>query len=294
MRVDFDSLVARAGSLAPALLLKPLLRAALGEDRVALCLHRVSARRRADEPRTELSIDAGELDRLLLLLLSARPMDGERWLSATFDDGYEDAAWYVRSRAGRFPTVEFLFFVCPEKCEHGVGFRWDLPEEAPTPIDVEHENQRGDLKAMSGQDRFRLADLALLEGLRSLPNVALGNHTNGHFRPIALDPGQSAREYARSQADFERLFGKQHQFAFPFGTPQRDFNEVHVEQLRRQGESLLWSTEARPYAAAERVPGAVLPRYPVKGLWSHRGIAAWIAARAAYARWRGPRELYRR
>lgn len=294
MRVNLDQWVARAGALAPSQLLRPLLRVALGGHNVALCVHRVSEPSSPPAREPDLTVEAGELDRLIELLLSARPGSRERWLSATFDDGYQDAARYVQSRARRFPTVEFLFFVCPEKAEHGAGFRWDLPRQptAGEPADVEGENQRDDLRALEGHDRFRLAGLPLLDALRALPNVALGNHTNGHFRAAALDPEQSLREFARSQADFERLFGKQTQFAFPFGTPQHDFHAGHVGQLRRLSQALLWTTEPRPYQVAERVPGAVLPRYPVRGPWGHRGVAAWIAARAAYARWRGPRHLY--
>ncbi|MHB8878031.1 MAG: polysaccharide deacetylase family protein [Myxococcaceae bacterium] len=301
MKVHWDNVVGRAGRFAPSFVLRPLLKAVVGRRAIALCLHRVSEERRPSDFQPELTIDPLELDRLIGLLLSAG-REAAGWLTVTFDDGYEDAARYVKTRAARFPGVEFLVFVCPEKSERRAGFRWDLVETralagAPLavakeafdlPLDVEGENGRDELLALGGTAAFRLADLGLLNELRALPNVALGNHTNCHFKQTELTPAQSALEYQRSRADFERLFGLQRQFAFPFGTPRHEFDGGHVAQLRAQGPFLIWTTEPRPYRPSERRPGAVLPRFPVRGHWGHRGIAAWIAARALISRLRGP------
>lgn len=77
------------------------------------------------------------------------------------------------------------------------------------------------------------------------------------------------------------MFGVQNHFAFPFGTPEFEFNARHVEALRRSHDWVIWSTERRPYAAAERRPGAVLPRMPVNCRWTYKQIALWIALLAA-------------
>ncbi len=301
MTLRFDDLSTGLGQALPSPVLRTLLAQVLGEQSVSLCLHRVSSRRRPTDTQPALTIDPDELDALIDLLLSSRPKSRARWLAVTFDDGYEDAALYVASRAERFPAVEFLLFVCPEKIDTGIGFRWDLGEErqrsgrtreAEVALDVASENLRPELKALSASPDFRLASLELLQAVQRLDNVKIGNHTNCHFKQTALTPEQADLEYQRSGQTFARLFGPQQHFAFPFGTPQWEFDERHVALLRARGDFLIWTTEARPYRTEERKPGAVLPRFPVNGALGHRQLAGWIAARSALARVRGPRHEY--
>ena len=99
---------------------------------------------------------APELDTLIELLLTSRPGAGRDWLRLSFDDGYRDAGDYIRTRAPRFPQVQFDFFICPEKTEARAGFRWDLVEQSnlektllATPADVESENLRPELRALA-------------------------------------------------------------------------------------------------------------------------------------------------
>lgn len=301
VRPNLDQWVARLGNYLPAWWHSRLLRLALGERRVALCLHRVSDSRRPTDWQPSLTISPAELDALIELLLDARPRTGERWLTVSFDDGYEDAAAYVESRAARFPTLEFLFFVCPEKTASAVGFRWDLVEERTRKgeslgeatasmgqeLDVLFENGRGDLREVARLAQYRLADAEQVRRLQRLANVVVGNHTNCHYKQTTLTDEQARLEYRRSLEEFTRLFGPQAQFAFPFGTPRHEFDERHVRLLREQGDFLIWTTERRPYDAFERGPGAVLPRFPVNGTWNHRQLAAWIAARSLIYRLRG-------
>lgn len=272
--------------------LRAMLRLALGERSLALCLHRIGPRRRPGELLPGLFIEEDKLDRLLEFLLSARPEPG--WLTLSIDDGYEDAARYVLSRGGRFPQVEFLYFVCPEKCERGAGFRWDLLEtlqrrgrrfEAPeeflsTGLDPARENARDDLRAVAALQEYRLASVELCRDLQRLPNVRLGNHTNAHLPQALLEDAEVEAEYRRSTADFERLFGPQEHFAFPFGTPGIEFTAAHLRSVRSLGEFTLWSCEGRPYRAWEREAGLVLPRMVVDGQLDWRATAALIAARS--------------
>ncbi len=266
-----------------------------------MCLHRVANDRRPGEWDPSLTIAPGELDALLEFLLSTRPRT-QSWLTVAFDDGYEDAAQYILTRVDRFPTVEWLYFVCPEKTERRVGFRWDLYEQkkkAGVPVDfdrvmfgdldVEAENRRSDLKGLCTLPEYRLADVEMCRQLQRLPRVTLGNHTNGHFCQTLLTSTQAGEEYQRSVSDFERLFGPQGHLAFPFGTPQESFEQRHVSALRRLGSFIHWSTEQRPYAPGERRPGAVLPRYPIDGTRTWRQSAFLIALYAVMWRMRGTR-----
>ncbi len=279
--------------------LRTFTRSSLGDASVALCLHRVSRARRMGEWDPSLTIDPGELDTLIEFLLGTRT-GSQSWLTVAFDDGYEDAAQYILTRVDRFPTVEWLYFVCPEKTERRVGFRWDLFEQtkrAGVPVDfetvmfgdldVEAENRRSDLQGLCTLPDFRLADLDLCRELNRLPRVSLGNHTNGHFCHTLLTPTQAQEEYRRSLEDFARLFGPQSHLAFPFGTPLESFEARHVAALRELGSFKIWSTEQRPFSPEERKPGAVLPRYPIDGTRTWRQSAFMIAAYAAKWRLRG-------
>jgi len=292
----------RAGAMAPLGALRAGLSAALGGLHVSLCLHRVGpAHPGSTQP--EKTIPAGELDALVELLLSSRRRATAPWLSVTFDDGYADAAEYIATRAARYPEAEFLFFVCPGKLETGAGFRWDLVEAAVRhgrtaeqaaeslrlPLDVESENARADLRGLTREPAYRLATVEEVRELTRAGNVLLGNHTNCHFPAADLDEERLARDLTHSTADFARLYGGPAHFAFPFGIPGRSFGRRDVEVVRRFGAPVIWSTESRPYRAAERAPGRVVPRYAVLGTWPHRSLAGWIAGRALVYRARGTR-----
>jgi hypothetical protein len=279
--------------------LRTFARSALEGASLSLCLHRVAQTRRPGEWDPSLTIAPDELDALIEFLLSTRPRT-RSWLTVAFDDGYEDAAQYILSRVDRFPTVEWLYFVCPEKTERQVGFRWDLFEQkkkAGVPadfdavmfgdLDVEAENRRADLKGLCTLPEYRLADVELCRELHLRPRVSLGNHTNGHFCQSLLTTTQALEEYRRSLADFARLFGPQSHLAFPFGTPRESFEQRHVSALRALGSITLWSTEQRPYLPRERRPGAVLPRYPIDGTRTWRQSAFIVAVFAAKWKLRG-------
>lgn len=273
--------------------LAALLRGALGGRRVALCFHRVSDTRRPGELVPKLTMPAAQIDALIRFLLDAARRD-DRWLTVTFDDGYRDAAEYVLSRAPLFPSIEWIWFVCPQKTERQVGFRWDLAEVSGdpgsilAPLDRRLENFRCELRAVARRPEFALADLATCRQIQALPNVVLGNHSNVHHRM----PAESCRaEYESSFDDFRRLFGEPaRHFAFPYGIPGVDFDRPHVDALRSLGRFAIWSTEPRPYAAVERERGAVLPRFAVDGTRTWRETAAHIALHAL--RVRGARESY--
>ncbi|MCU0696086.1 MAG: polysaccharide deacetylase family protein [Myxococcaceae bacterium] len=288
-----DEVAHALGGALPGPVLTRSVGAALGGLSVSLCLHRVGPRRPTDW-QPGLSMEASSLDTLVDLLLAHRPGRADGWLSLSFDDGYRDAAEYVRSRAPRFPGVEFFFFVCPRKLETRAGFRWDAVEkrlaagasrhEALRPLGephtVEAEAHRAELQGLADEPPFALVSVDEVRALAGLPNVRVGNHSNLHASPQTLSDDEAARDYRESREDFERLFGRQRDFAFPFGTPRHHFSQRHVDVLRRQGDSTIWTTEARPYRPDERRPGGVVPRFPVDGSRSPAELAGWIAARA--------------
>ncbi len=294
---DFAARASRLVAWAPGFSLRALLRAATGDERLALCLHRVPIRRRQAEGLPAMALPARALDSLLDLLLSVRPAATDRWLTVSFDDGYDDAARYVLSRAPFYPAVEFLFFVCPEKAERRVGFRWDLDElrarqglpawDWGAGADPARENERPELQGLADLEEFRLADVETCRRIQRLPNAALGNHTNGHLLQSALTPAQAREEYRRSTRDFERLFGAQRHFAIPYGTPGLEFGEEHVRALQEVGDFQIWSTAGRSHPAQERRSGAaVLPRFAVDGTLGWRRTAFVVAARSLKARLR--------
>jgi peptidoglycan/xylan/chitin deacetylase (PgdA/CDA1 family) len=305
MNPRLASSLLRTLALADGRALAGLLRAGLGGSGLALCFHRVANDRREGELLPKLTMPEAQIDRLVEFVLEAGGRR-ERWLTVSFDDGYRDAAEYVLSRAPRFPQIEWLFFVCPEKTEAQAGFRWDLAETLRSragldddsiifpPVDLASENCREELRRLAADPRFALADVDLCRRIQRLPNASLGNHTNVHHRPVLLGIDDYRAEYERSTQDFRRLFGEPRHFAFPFGVPEVDFGPEHVEVLRRIGSFEIWSTEPRPYHPAERDRGAVLPRFAVDGTRTWKECAAHIALRSIRSRVQGRVDRYPR
>ena len=276
---DWDNLATSTARLMPESSVWPLFGRAVSGLNITLCMHRVSTTR-----KNRMTIDERELDHFVEQALAHNPSN-ERWLTLSFDDGYEDAANYIERRARWFPNVEFLFFVCPEKAETGAGFRWDLPGPPDdTDRDIDGENTRSELLALSHDPAIRLATVEQCRRINALPNASLGNHTNCHFRSASLSFDDSARELRRSHDTFVRLFGEPRHFAFPYGKPNEDFDDRHIDTLRERGDFNIWSTARRPFHAEDREPGAVLPRFPVDGSWSAAQVAFWVALLSA--RWR--------
>lgn len=267
----------------------------------SLCLHRVADKPRPSDWQQGLSMPASELDSLIELLLSSRPGPSKGWLSVTFDDGYRDAGEYILSRSRRFPDVEFIFFICPEKTEGRAGFRWDLVEEGlkkgvsreealeflSAPTEVAYENHRPELQALAAHDDYQLSTVEELKELQAISNVALGNHTNLHLSSTNTPDEVVRADFERSTALFEKLFGRTQHFAFPFGTPRFHFADRHVGWLRALGDFPIWTTEPRPFRPEERKPSALLPRYPLDGSQEAATLAGNIAARALLFRVRG-------
>jgi peptidoglycan/xylan/chitin deacetylase (PgdA/CDA1 family) len=241
---------------------------------IALCFHRVSGQKRPTDPQPELTVAPPVLDQLIGFLAGGMPTSPAQ-LFVCFDDGYADAVPYVATRAPLHPSVQWLFFVCPEKLEKRAGFRWDLFEASgkrdpaalgsflSESLDPGRENDRPELRQLGDHRAFALATVADFVRIATLSNVALGNHTNCHFRLTELRPEQVEQELRRSTADFERLLGTCRHFAFPFGMPGTDFTDAHTRLVNSIRSVFSWSVEQRPFTRDEIVPGAVLPRLTV-------------------------------
>jgi hypothetical protein len=272
--------------LTPVSILRFAYKRATAGLSVAVCLHRVSPKRRPRDPYPQTTATPDDIDTFLRIAASKSETEKPR-LSMCFDDGYSDSAEYIASRAPLYPAVEWGFFVCPEKIVKRAGFRWDLYEmvggEGRThlraalrrELNVGKENDRPELHDVGSRPEFALATLERCRELAAMPNVVLGNHTNTHFIPNTLPIEQALVDLRASTHEFETHFGTMRQFAFPFGVPGLHFSREHVDALRKLRGALLWSTEERPYNPAERRPGSVLPRMVFRGLWGGKAMALW-------------------
>lgn len=285
----------------PLPVLRAFLRESLRDLSLALYLHRVGETHRPTDVQKGLTIKGSSLDVVLDELSALAP---HTKVIVSFDDGYEDAADYVATRAPRFADLRFLFNICPEKLEQRAGFRWDLLEQlrrenaAPEQdreqffwqgAKVSEENQRTELKGLADTETFRLATVEQVKALAAHPNVSLGNHSNCHFPLARLDDAEMHKEITTSKAMFEHHFGPMKHFAFPFGYPGLHFGMREVTLLRELGAEHIWCTRESPYAASWDRPGAVLPRIQLVGTWSVKHMLLWIAQRAAVYRIRRAR-----
>lgn len=232
----------------PLSVYRPMLRRAFADNMVTLCLHRVADRHRPTDPYPANTFVESEL--LVLLDLLYHQL-GSR-LVVTFDDGYLDAIEFVASYAGRYPLAEFILFLCPEKLIQKRGYRWDLVElrnqpaaqlaHIHTALDIRTENQRSDLQEVYQDPRFALASVARIGQVAQLANVKLGNHSNCHFNFAKLSTKDWQQELHNSFKLFEQHFGKTEHFAFPFGTPLRQFLPEQAKFIKECYGVKVWST----------------------------------------------------
>jgi peptidoglycan/xylan/chitin deacetylase (PgdA/CDA1 family) len=289
MRAEFVGAALEAYRALPTPMIQRALGASLGDANIALCLHRVRERGRRDLASSTLVIDETNLDALIEIILGAFPVDRPR-LTLSFDDGYVDAAHYIESRRERYPSVEWLMFVCPEKVRKRAGFRWDTRDaQVEGSTDIVGENNLSALAGLADSPRYRMLTVEECKKLAALPRVKLGNHTNGHFNLTSLSAADARAEIAASRRDFDELFGATEHFAFPFGTPGSAVATEHVAMAQENGYSCVWSSEPRPYAAEECRDVALLPRFPVVGTWPARKSALYIAVRAF--RWKRQKRI---
>jgi hypothetical protein len=243
-----------------------------------LCLHRVGYS--SSREVVETSITPEKLDALLELLTGGSFVSRAKRIVASFDDGYADAVDYVLSRYERFPTVDWMFFVCPAKTRDRVGFRWDAADpdaEKSMPLSVEQENRRASLKALGDAPSHRLATVEELKRVASLPRVTLGNHTNCHFALSMIPIEEARREFAQSKSDFDAIFGPSEHFAFPHGVPGKHFNSEHEELAFSCGYRYLYTTMPRPVRHLRGSRGQQISRFAVFGTWPVKKVALLIA-----------------
>lgn len=231
----------------PMALYRRLLPVAFADKSIALCLHRVTDARRATDPYPDNTFLEHDLVALLDMLYEVLP---DQRLIITFDDGYEDATQFIHQYAHRYANARFIVFICPEKVIQQAGFRWDLYEVVGGDFysvlsakqNISEENQRRDLKDVGADPRFRMTSADGLTALTQYRNVSLGNHSNCHFNFARLADGDWQKEVERSFEDFDSLFGRTLDFAFPFGTPGRQFTAEQAQFIKEHYGVNVWST----------------------------------------------------
>jgi hypothetical protein len=282
-------------SLIPERALRQLVKTRIADFEVNLCLHRVSQSTCTGGSPSDTVIGDTELDTLLKLLGCDTPSCGPPKVTASFDDGYADAVEYVQSHHARFPSVNWIFFVCPAKTRDRVGFRWDLKEGEGAnepPLSIDDENCRHDLRQLGDDARCNLATIEQLRLISNLPRVRLGNHTNCHFALSSFDRSTCQRELRKSRHDFEEMFGATDLFAFPFGVRHLHFGPEHVDLVAAEGYHAIYSVEPRPARLSQGGPAEVVPRFAVMGSWPATKVALYIALVAARESTRSARAVF--
>ncbi len=192
-----------------------------------------------------------------------------RALSITFDDGYRDNALYalpVLQRHG----VRATFFVTTRHLDGGMmwndrviaavrawpGERMDLSAHGLDVVSLRDRSAAvrellprikylppGQREALStrlmrdsGAEDVRLMmDAAEIRTLHAA-GMEIGGHTESHPILTALPDDVAREEIARNKATLEDIIGEPLQtFAYPNGTPGRDYDARHVTMLRECG-----------------------------------------------------------
>lgn len=262
---------------------------------LAFCLHRISSAQRPGNAVPATTTAPEIVDGFLAFIERYAPHSkGGPRITLGFDDGYHDSAEYIASRAPLHPSVEWIFFVCPEKIVKRAAFRWDAYEIlqkqgmaaadlvafAGAAVDEAQENQRADLLHAATLPEFRLATVDDCRALTHLPNVKLGNHTNLHMPLTSFSENGALAEIRRSMESFGALFGPCKQFAFPFGVPHLHWRPNHAQFIRSNYGAQMWSTREAPYTSSARAAGDVLPRFVFDTRWTAKSLALWVCWRS--------------
>jgi peptidoglycan/xylan/chitin deacetylase (PgdA/CDA1 family) len=212
-------------------------------------------------------------------------------IAVTFDDGYADNL--VLREAGLPVTV----FVTTRYVDERRAFWWDAVDRANVP-----EIVRLDDRAFLGSDRYpikrylqpmRLEDIDAhlrtlgddgsvppddrpmtpeeLRELAAADHVTIGAHTRTH-RSLRHAPVEDQHdEIAGSRDDVERLIGvRPTTFAYPYGVPGGDFDEVAVAAVRAAGFTA--AAANAPMPSADRL---TIPRHAVADVGGEE-FARWL------------------
>jgi peptidoglycan/xylan/chitin deacetylase (PgdA/CDA1 family) len=202
-----------------------------------------------------------------------------RSVCITFDDGYANNCELAMPilRARQLPAT---VFVASGYLNGGAMFNDVVHESlriAPAQIDLralglgqheprDMESRRviagqliGELKYLSLRERTRVAgELARICGLQQLPNqmmsdtqvrelhasgIEIGAHTAMHPILTSVSEAEARHEIASNKLYLEQLLGEPvRSFAYPNGTPKRDYDRRHVELVRAAGFDIALST----------------------------------------------------
>jgi peptidoglycan/xylan/chitin deacetylase (PgdA/CDA1 family) len=98
-----------------------------------------------------------------------------------------------------------------------------------------------------------------VRGLRDL-GFEVGGHTVNHPILARIDAARARKELAENKEDLEALLGERlRSFAYPNGTPERDFGVEHARMVRSLGYETAVTT--RPGASGPQTNPFLLPRF---------------------------------
>lgn len=275
-------------ALIPVAILRRIVARLIGDDEIALCLHRVGPTGLASQTlMPELCHDPGDIDAILDVFRRI-----ESRLTMAFDDGYADAAEYVLDRAPRHPEVDWRFMLCPQKTIDRRGFPWDdwIADERVGDVDdflldwqAAHDSDPARAAGSVGgaeREPFRLATIEECRELALLDNVRLGNHSDRHLPSVWLKGDELADEIRMSNERFVGAFGAVTDFAFPFGTmPWVSPDDVRIALDTVEGD--VWTIGSRAVVSDPRVR----PRFSMRSTdGSPKGVVLVIAVRCFLAR----------
>lgn len=221
-----------------------------------------------------------------------------RAVALTFDDGYADSALVAAPILREF-DLPATFFVTAGELDGGILWTHRIRESVlrtsvpvlrlhsasfPTFNLSSSDSRLSAAEAiLSAAKRLTVADrIALTEEVETLcqsrvpkdmmltsrqllelsqvKGMAIGAHTVTHPILSAIDDDTAEREITESKTALEAIIGKPVEtFAYPNGTPGRDFAPRHVEMVKRAGFKL--AVTARSAAARAGDDALQLPRF---------------------------------
>lgn len=183
--------------------------------------------------------------------------DGYRLAAITFDDGFRSVFKYFNNRNDNVPYTLFLNTYYYDKNIglplHNIGFSKDQNDKLEKffgSVRESHENNLRIWNSLDASIKDEIRRLYItnedLHSIKELKNITVGGHAHSHRRLLNLSKIDQKEEIELNKNILEDIFKRNIDFfAYPFGHPEKDYNEKTMSIVKNCGYAYAFSAESK-------------------------------------------------
>jgi len=174
-------------------------------------------------------------------------MGDNRFAAITFDDGFRSVYEYLSLRNDEIPYTLFLNTYYYDKKiglplhnVYGGQYNDDGTDISSGTIDELHKKNLIMWNTLNEQTKNEICGLYLtlkdFNHIKNSKNITIGGHSHSHRSLIKLTKKDQKEEIEINKCNLERIFEREIKlFAYPFGIPDRNYDEETISILRNIG-----------------------------------------------------------